>query len=100
MSNLRTGLRRRAGGMAGYDALPQPLRAWIASAALPWSAHSVHRLWQRALAEGCCHEKARARLDLAEARALSRDAPKVWGHSLMARPLTAQLLTGALAKRR
>ncbi len=95
MTNLRTGLRRRAGGMAAYDGLPPPLRAWLAGAALPWSAHSARRLWQRALAEGCCHEKARARLDLAEARALMRDAPAIWGHVPQ-----DQAFLGSLAKRR
>ncbi|MEC9104487.1 MAG: DUF6525 family protein, partial [Pseudomonadota bacterium] len=38
--NVATTLRRRrrpADPMQAYDALPRPLRAWMAQAALPWS---------------------------------------------------------------
>ena len=80
--NLATSLRRKARGnpMQAYDALPQDVRHWLATAALPWSPQSVARLWRRAMREanGCKH-RATARLDAAEQRLLERDAPKIWG---------------------
>ncbi len=65
--------------MAAYDRLPRDLRAWLAEAALPWSAASVLRLWQKALQETGCPTAARARLARAEAKTLAREAVKVWG---------------------
>ena len=66
---------RRAGcPMQGYDRLPPPLRGWMATAALPWSARSCLALWQRALKEGASHREALDRLDRAEAALLARDA--------------------------
>lgn len=70
---------QRTDPMAAYDRLPRDLRLWLAEAALPWSAASVLRLWQRALRETGCITKARARLSTAEARTLAREATKVWG---------------------
>ncbi|MDG3039994.1 DUF6525 family protein [Roseicyclus marinus] len=60
--------------MRAYDALPPELRDWIAHAARPWSPRSCLRLWRRALAEEGCTERARARLDRAEAAMLARDS--------------------------
>jgi len=73
--NLSTGLRRRrrADPMGAYDALPGPLRAWLAQAALPWSPASCRRIWQKARAEGAPVETILARLDRAERLSLSRD---------------------------
>ncbi len=73
--NLRTGLRRRAreAPMAAYDRLPPDLRRWLAGAALPWSAASALRLWQRALRECGDTQGALARLDRAERATLARD---------------------------
>jgi hypothetical protein len=45
--------------MASYDRLPRDLRLWLAEAALPWSARSVLRLWQRALKETGCAKAAK-----------------------------------------
>lgn len=59
--------------MRAYDALPGPLRAWLAQAALPWSPASCLRIWQKARAEGDTVDAALARLDRAEALSLSRD---------------------------
>ncbi|HMS94162.1 MAG TPA: DUF6525 family protein [Tabrizicola sp.] len=70
---------RRADPMAAYDRLPPDLRLWLAEAALPWSAASVLRLWQRVLRETGCSTAARARLSIAEKKTLARDAAKVWG---------------------
>jgi hypothetical protein len=87
--------RRRAGDpMAAYDRLPRDLRLWLAEAALPWSAASVLRLWQRALRETGCARAARDRLARAEANTLAREAARVWGKSY------PKLQAGDLAKRR
>lgn len=66
--------------MKDYDRLPPDLRAWLAEAALPWSAQSALRLWQQHLraARGDTRH-ARAALDRAEARAVARDAAQIWG---------------------
>ena len=70
----RLKLRARAEDpMRAYDALPRELRDWVAHAARPWSAQSCLRLWRRALAEEGCPERAKARLDRAEAAMLARD---------------------------
>lgn len=73
--NLATRLRTRdrSNPMAAHDRLPPRARAWVAQAALPWSAASVARIWARALRETGCEKVALARLDAAEARALARD---------------------------
>ena len=67
--------------MAAYDRLPADLRHWLAEAALPWSATSVLRLWQRALRETGSAEAARDRLARAEAKTLAREAARVWGRA-------------------
>ncbi len=86
---------RRVDTMAAYDRLPPDLRSWLAEAALPWSAASVLRLWQRALRETGCTGSARARLAAAERKTLAREAARVWG---LAYPGTTQ--AGDLANRR
>lgn len=78
--------------MAAYDRLPPDLRTWLAEAALPWSAASVLRLWQRALRETGCAQAARERLARAEQKTLAREAARVWG--------SAYPQVQALAKRR
>lgn len=65
--------------MARYDRLPVELRAWLAEAALPWSACSALRLWRCALRDTPDITAARQRLQDAEARLLARDAPRIWG---------------------
>lgn len=72
---------RKTNPMAAYDRLPPDLRSWLAGAALPWSAASVLRIWQRALQETGCPQAARTRLSHAEAKTLARDAMAVWGHA-------------------
>lgn len=70
--------RRRAGSpMQAYDALPAPLRGWLAEACLPWSPASALRLWTKA---GGSRDAAAAlaRLDAAEQVMLQRDV-RVWG---------------------
>ncbi|PJI84675.1 hypothetical protein BC777_3736 [Yoonia maricola] len=71
-----TSLRRKhraADPMRSYDALPAPLRRWLAEAALPWSPASARRVWNRACARGLDPEAALSALSKAEARTLSRD---------------------------
>ena len=58
--------------MTGYDALPPVLRQWVQQAALPWSARSVRRVWEKGLRDGG-PEAALLRLDRAEAAMLARD---------------------------
>jgi Family of unknown function (DUF6525) len=70
---------RKTNPMAAYDRLPPDLRSWLAGAALPWSAASVLRIWQRALRDTGCPKAATARLASAEARTLAREAARVWG---------------------
>lgn len=65
--------KRQGDAMAAFDALPAPLRAWLAEAALPWSPTSCRRIWRAAREQGETVEGALARLDRAEARMLSRD---------------------------
>lgn len=61
--------------MAAFDALPAPLRAWLARAALPWSPASCLRIWQRQWSRGATTDQILAALDRAEARALAREVP-------------------------
>ena len=70
VANLSTRLRRcDGGGMAAYDRLPPPLRAWLQQAALPWSPRAALRLWRKARDPAA----ALARLTRAEQAALQRD---------------------------
>ncbi|MEJ8561130.1 DUF6525 family protein [Yoonia sp. GPGPB17] len=65
--------RRSADPMRSYDALPLPLRRWLAQASLPWSPNSARRLWNRACAKGLSPDEALLVLSKAEARTLARD---------------------------
>ncbi|WP_147114237.1 DUF6525 family protein [Tateyamaria sp. syn59] len=65
--------RRAADPMRSYDALPAPLRHWLAQATLPWSPASARRVWNRACAKGMSVEDALSVLSQAEARTLARD---------------------------
>lgn len=65
--------RRSVDPLQVYDTLPEPLRHWLAHAALPWSPVSAKRIWSRALAEGRSQDEALKSLAQAEARTLARD---------------------------
>lgn len=78
---------RNVNPMAAHDRLPPDLRAWAAHAALPWSATSLLRIWQRALRETGCRKQAIARLSGAEARTLARECVAVWGPAYAPRDL-------------
>lgn len=74
--NVSTSLRRHrrsADPMQAYDALPRPLRAWLAQAALPWSPASCRRIWAKARTKGASPDDILDRLDRAEQMTLSRD---------------------------
>ncbi|RMC37260.1 DUF6525 family protein [Paracoccus alkanivorans] len=80
--NLAASLRRRRRpcSIKQYDRLPPELRNWLAQAALPWSPVSALRLWWRFLRETAGDTVAASRrLDMAEARMLRKDAPRIWG---------------------
>jgi len=77
--NLRSDLKRRRrqiSPMQTYDALPQPLRQWLAQACLPWSPTSALKIWKQT--DGCTDPAAAiGRLNAVEQAMLQRDA-KVW----------------------
>lgn len=71
-----TSLRRRSRAiepMQAYDALPRPLRQWLAGAALPWSPASCKRIWEKARKDGLSTDEALVRLVRAEQKTLERD---------------------------
>lgn len=66
--------KKRAGDpMDAFDGLPQPVRQWVAQAALPWSPASVRRIWSKSRAQGLSDDEALLSLAQAEARTLARD---------------------------
>lgn len=67
------GKRRNRDPMKTYDALPEPLRRWLAEASLPWSPESASRVWERARARGCNINETLQSLSQAEWRTLARD---------------------------
>lgn len=81
MSNLSSPRARWAARtpMAAHDALPAPLRRWLAQAALPWSVQSAKRAWANALRKHRCEAAALAYLSRVEAATLRREAAQVWG---------------------
>ncbi|TFL20156.1 DUF6525 family protein [Jannaschia formosa] len=76
--NQRTTLglsKAQRDNMAAYDALPAPLRAWLAEARLPWSPASARRAWRRALLRNFGRTKAAlAEMDRLEDARLAQDA--------------------------
>jgi hypothetical protein len=65
--------RRATDPMMTYDTLPQPLRRWLAEAALPWSPKSCKRIWEKARRNGLSVDDAIIALTEAERKTLSRD---------------------------
>jgi hypothetical protein len=72
--NLSSPLARRREGcaMRAHDRLPAPLRLWLKDAALPWSAESARRIWEREMRRGGV-EGALQRLAAVEAATLARE---------------------------
>lgn len=71
--------RRACDPMTEHDRLPAPLRAWLSAAALPWSAKSARRAYDKALKKTGAAHRALAELSRIEARQIARDAAAVWG---------------------
>ena len=69
--------RRAADPMMTYDTLPQPLRSWLAKAALPWSPKSCKRIWEKARSNGLSVNDAIVVLTKAEQKTLARDKHSV-----------------------
>nr|WP_244462785.1 DUF6525 family protein [Phaeobacter gallaeciensis] len=67
--------------MQDYDCLPRDLRRWISSAVLPWSARSVHRTFNKALARTGNRALAFSELNLIQRKLMVKDAQKIWGSS-------------------
>lgn len=65
--------RRQSDPMQAHDALPSPLRNWLADAVLPWSPASCRRVWIKARQKGKGVEEALQALQDAEQRTLDRD---------------------------
>ncbi|PWJ22216.1 DUF6525 family protein [Jannaschia seohaensis] len=76
--NQRTRLglsKAQRDNMAAYDALPEPLRVWLAQARLPWSPASAKRAWRKALWRNFGRTKAAlAEMDRLEEERLAQDA--------------------------
>ena len=73
--------RKKKGGnpMREFDRLPGELRAWLASAVLPWRPGSVRRAFDKAVAQTRDPRLALAELDRLEARLVAKDVHRVWG---------------------
>jgi len=73
-------LKRRAEDpMRDFDRLPPELRAWLASAVLPWRPRSVRRAFERAVARTRNRAHALEELDRLQERLVAEDARAVWG---------------------
>lgn len=66
--------------MHEFDRLPAELRAWLASALLPWRPRSVRRAFNAAFARTRNKDRALAELDRLQERLVAKDARKVWGN--------------------
>src|SRR6056297_4150433 len=71
--------RRNADPMRDFDRLPPELRAWLASAVLPWRPRSVRRAFDRAVARTRDCSRALEELDRLQDKLLAKDAREVWG---------------------
>lgn len=77
--NLRSPRARWRQGcpMRAHDALPAPLRQWLKQAALPWSAESARRVWEREVRRSGV-DGALRRLAEVEAATLARERAAAW----------------------
>ena len=64
--------RRATNPMMTYDTLPQPLRGWLAEAALPWSPKSCKRIWDKARTNGLSIDDTIVVLNKVERKTLSQ----------------------------
>lgn len=65
--------------MQDYDRLPAELRAWLASAVLPWRPRSVRRAFDKAYARTRDTQSALKELDRLQERRITKDVAQVWG---------------------
>ncbi|MBY8978319.1 hypothetical protein KHP62_21110 [Rhodobacteraceae bacterium NNCM2] len=65
--------------MREFDRLPPDLRAWLATAVLPWRPRSVRRAFDEALSRTNDRSRALRELDRLQDRLIARDARKIWG---------------------
>ena len=70
--------RRAADPMMTYDLLPEPLRSWLAEAALPWSPKSCKRIWDKARTNGLSVDDTSVVLSEEKKKNLSQDKHYVW----------------------
>jgi hypothetical protein len=71
--------RRNEDPMREFDRLPPELRAWLASAVLPWRPRSVRRAFDRAVARTRDRSRALEELDRLQDKLVAKDAREVWG---------------------
>ncbi|MEM8787105.1 MAG: DUF6525 family protein [Pseudomonadota bacterium] len=67
--------------MRDYDRLPPELRAWLASALLPWRPRSALHMFDRVRARTQDTAHAIQEMDRIQNRLVGRDACQVWGES-------------------
>ena len=73
--------RRASNPMHEYDRLPADLRTWLSTAALPWSAKSVQKAFDKAYAKTRDRAKALRELDRLQTRLIAKDATQIWGQA-------------------
>ena len=66
--------KRQGDPMDAYDALPTPLRQWLANASMPWSPASARKVWIKAQAKGYDEQEALQFLSKCEVGMLRRDS--------------------------
>ena len=80
LGQTRIRQKRRSGDpMREYDRLPPELRAWLASAILPWRPRSVRRAFDRAMSETKDLGRALETLNRIERKQVARDVQSAWG---------------------
>jgi hypothetical protein len=74
LGNTKLKRRRRSiDPMQAFDTLPPELRAWLSTAARPWSPRSCAKIWKKAKREGLPPAQIVERLKQTETRALRKD---------------------------
>jgi len=79
--------RRSSDPVRDYDNLPQDLRRWVATAALPWGAKSVKTAYDKAVRRTGDPRLALRELDKLQQNKVAKDAQQIWGqgHPALAR---------------
>jgi len=77
----RTRLKSRSSPdpMSDFDALPAPLRRWVAEAKRPWSARTVRKSYAKAFAKTGDESAALSELTCLQNKLIAKDATFVWG---------------------